>query len=327
MTPLLALDWGTSSLRGALLDAHGEVLQARHFPRGILTVPAGGFEDVFDACFGDWMTPDTLCLITGMAGSRQGWLEAPYCACPAGFTDVAARLSWLPWLKPGRIAIVPGLCTEDGGVPDVMRGEETQIFGALSLLGLQDGRLVLPGTHSKWARVTGGRVSGFSTWMTGEFYALLSRHSILASSLAEPEDAPLHADAFRRGVAAAAEGAGLLHSAFSVRTLQLFGRMPSAHLPSWLSGLLIGEELKAQNLSPGSEVVVVGSEVLTARYSLALEQLGVKATPIGPAATWRGLRALADSIHQDLALPGAPDAAPRRSSPLAHEPDLSADTP
>jgi 2-dehydro-3-deoxygalactonokinase len=243
MKRLIAIDWGTSSLRAALIE-NGHVTEERAFPRGILTVDAGGFPTVFDTCFGDWMTPDALCLISGMAGSQQGWLEAPYCSCPAGFDDVAARLAWV---VPGRIAIVPGLSMDAGGVPDVMRGEETQVFGALQLLGVQNAQLVLPGTHSKWVTVAGSKITHFSTWMTGEFYALLRQHSILARTLPADEPPP-DADAFAKGAAYALRGDGLLHTAFSARTLALFKRMPPDALPSYLSGLVIGEELRCQAL-------------------------------------------------------------------------------
>ena len=145
------VDWGTSSLRGALLNAQGQVLQERAFAQGILTVPAGGFAAVFTERFGDWMAePHRRCLISGMAGSRQGWQEAPYCPCPAGFAELGQHLLWL---EPGRIALVPGLsCMADDALqtPDVMRGEEVQIFGALQLAKRDSATLVLPGTHSKW---------------------------------------------------------------------------------------------------------------------------------------------------------------------------------
>ena len=187
--PLVALDWGTSSLRAALLHDDGNVAEARSLPRGILTVPAGGFPQVFDEAVAPWRDiPGALFLLGGMVGSRQGWLEAPYCPCPAGFADIAARLAWV---EPGRIAIVPGLNCAQGGVPDVMRGEETQVFGALDLLGMTDGLFVLPGTHSKWVRVEGQRIESFSTFMTGEFYALLRQHSILARTL-PADDGALH---------------------------------------------------------------------------------------------------------------------------------------
>ena len=181
MRPLIALDWGTSALRAARIDTHGNVIEERALPRGILTVAPGGFPAVFQEAVAGWpVGRDTLFLLSGMVGSRQGWIEAPYCACPAGFADIAAALAWV---EPGRIGIVPGLSCERDGVPDVMRGEETQVFGALALLGVDEGTFVLPGTHSKWASVRQGRIESFSTFMTGEFYALLRRHSILARTL------------------------------------------------------------------------------------------------------------------------------------------------
>ena len=292
MSRLLAVDWGTSSLRGALLAPDGQVLEERAFARGILTVAPGEFPAVFDSCFGAWMNPKTLCLISGMAGSQQGWLEAPYCPCPAGFDSIAGQLAWV---EPGRIAIVPGLCVEAGGVPDVMRGEETQVFGALQLLGLDNARLVLPGTHSKWVTVSNRRVTDFSTWMTGELYALLRQHSILARTLPATDPTP-DAAAFEQGVAHALRSQGLLHTAFSTRTLSLFKRMATDALPSYLSGLVIGEELKSQTLQRGDTVVVMGAPALTARYEQALAQLGVTVRRVGDGATWRGLRAIADTL-------------------------------
>jgi 2-dehydro-3-deoxygalactonokinase len=289
---LLAIDWGTSSLRGALLDAAGQVLDERAFARGILSVAASEFPGVFESCFGDWMTPGTLCLISGMAGSQQGWREAPYCTCPAGFDDIAVRLEWV---DAGRIAIVPGLCIEQDGIPDVMRGEETQVFGALQLLGLNNARLVLPGTHSKWVSVSNRRVTEFTTWMTGEFYTLLRQHSILARTLPENDAAP-DAAAFGQGAAQALRGRGLLHTAFSARTLSLFQRMSAQALPSYLSGLVIGEELKSQNLQRGDAVVLMGAPALTARYEQALAQLGVSVQRVDAGATWRGLRSIADTL-------------------------------
>lgn len=293
MQTLVAVDWGTSSLRGARLDSAGAVLEERAFARGILTVAPGEFPAVFESCFGDWLQADnSLCLIAGMAGSQQGWVQAPYGACPAGFDEVASQLSWI---KPGRIAIVPGLrCTHDG-VPDVMRGEETQVLGALQLLNLHEGLIVLPGTHSKWVQLRAGRIENFSTFMTGEFYALLRQHSILARTLPEV-DGDLDRSAFDEGVALALRSSSLLQSAFSVRTLALFERMAKASLPSYLSGLVIGEEIRTQSLAPGERVVVIGSDALTQRYGYALAQRGVSAHRTGSQATWHGLWALARSI-------------------------------
>jgi 2-dehydro-3-deoxygalactonokinase len=290
---LIAIDWGTSSLRAARLANDGRALEERSLPRGILTVQAGGFAQVFEEICGDWMrAPGALALICGMAGSRQGWVEAPYCRCPAGFADIARQLTWI---APGRIAMVPGLTCEQDGVPDVMRGEETQVFGALGLLALDEATLVLPGTHSKWVRVAGGRIERFSTFMTGEFYALLRQHSILARTMPEA-DAGLDEAAFERGVAHSLRSSTLLHSAFSARTLALFERLPSTALPSYLSGLVIGEELAAQQLADGADVVVIGSESLTRRYELALRMMGATAQRAGSEATWHGLAAIASTL-------------------------------
>ena len=292
--PLIAIDWGTSSLRGARLAADGAILEERAFPRGILTVAAGRFPQVFDELFGDWMSaPDALCLIAGMAGSKQGWIEAPYCTCPASANEVSAKLAWV---IPDRVAIVPGLSCEHDDVPDVMRGEETQVFGALNLLGIDSGTLVLPGTHSKWVHVAAGRVIDFTTAMTGEFYALLRRHSILARTL-PAEDGAFDGAVFDAGVAHAMRSPGLLQSAFSARTLALFDRMPPARQPSYLSGLVIGEELRECALHADMHVIVIGAAALTLRYERALASLGVRADAVDSQASWRGLHDIARTIR------------------------------
>jgi 2-dehydro-3-deoxygalactonokinase len=280
---LIAVDWGTSALRGARLDDSGQVLEEKSAPLGILNVPNGDFAGVFKAQFSDWMTSGTRCLISGMAGSRQGWAEAPYVACPAGPDELASHLHWI---ERDRIAIVPGLSDRRGDVPDVMRGEEVQIFGAMRLAGVSEGLFVLPGTHSKWAVVRGGKVAGFRTYMTGEVYGLFAQHSILARTL--DANAPIDEEAFKRGAARAGDGEGLLHNAFGVRALGLFGRLSAAEAASYLSGLLIGEELGRQTLP--AEVMVIGASALVERYALALGARGTKVRTFGAEATWAGLR-------------------------------------
>lgn len=290
---LVAVDWGTSSLRGARLSATGQILEEQSFGRGILSVPQGEFAAVFQACFAPWMDAASVCLISGMAGSRQGWAEAAYCPCPAGFGDLVEHLLWNPPGAPAdRVAIVPGMrCTQDD-VPDVMRGEEVQIFGALRLTGLQDGIFVLPGTHSKWARVQNGRIEAFRTFMTGEFYALFGRQSLLSKTV--DADAPFDGAAFDEGAARAFEGRGLLHTAFGARTLGLLeGRTP-AELGSYLSGLLIGEELRqALADSDAGEPVLIGAPQLTGHYARALALRGRTSRSLHDQATWAGLHALA----------------------------------
>jgi 2-dehydro-3-deoxygalactonokinase len=305
LTTLVAIDWGSSSLRGARMDAQGRVLEQRSFARGVLTVAAGEFPAVFDACFGDWTRAGSArCLISGMAGSKQGWREAPYCPCPAGFDDLAAKLMWLDTsAEHTEVAIVPGLSCEHScglpampSIPDVMRGEEVQIFGAMQLTGLRDGIFVLPGTHSKWAQVAGGRVTGFHTYMSGEVFALLSQQSILSRTLdqeAAPDD-----QAFALGVQRAAQPGGLLHHVFGARTLSLFSRMGAASLTSYLSGLVIGAELAAQAFAAGTEVVLIGAPALTGRYAQGLAIHGVQARMLDAQATWAGLLALSNVLSK-----------------------------
>ena len=294
--PLIAIDWGTSSLRGARLGASGQVLESREFPRGILTVPPGQFEAVFHELFGDWMQAEgALCLISGMAGSRQGWQEAPYCPCPAGFAELGQHLLWL---QPDRIALVPGLSclgADALNTPDVMRGEEVQIFGALQMTGRDSATLVLPGTHSKWVQVHSGRVMQFQTFMTGEVFALMSQHSILGKTL--DLNGAFDEAIFLQGVDQSQQSGSVLHHLFAVRTLGLFDRLSTAQLPSYLSGLLIGEELRTQTVNADSgPVILIGSDTLTRRYSLALQQLGIACQSHGAEATWAGLHALASKL-------------------------------
>ena len=304
-TSLVAIDWGTSSLRGARLAADGRVLERRGFDRGVLSVPAGGFAAVFGDCFGDWVHEHGVpVLISGMAGSRQGWFEVPYLACAAGLEDLAAALHGVDTPLAARIAIVPGLSCRHEGAPDVMRGEETQVFGAASLRGARDALCVLPGTHSKWVRLTGGRIESFRTHMTGEVFDLLRRHSILARTLPDAAggEPPFDGEAFDAAVQCAQSGPGLLSRAFGLRAMALFEEMPPASRESCLSGLVIGEELRGEDLrgshgESGGELWVIGSDLLTARYVRALSALGcghagplkaLQVVPIGPEATWRG---------------------------------------
>ena len=289
MRPLIAIDWGTSSLRGARLGPGGQVLEAREFARGILTVTPGRFEAVFDEHFGDWMlVPNALCLISGMAGSRQGWQEAPYCPCPAGFAELGQHLLWL---QPGRIALVPGLsCLGQDALhtPDVMRGEEVQIFGALQLAKRDSATLVLPGTHSKWVQVHRARVTHFQTFMTGEVYALLSQQSILSKTL--DLNGAFDEAAFVQGVDQSQTAGSVLNKLCAVRTLGLFERLTAAALPSYLSGLLT--QAVSADAPP---VILIGTNALTQRYTLALQHLGIACQSRGAEATWAGLFALASA--------------------------------
>ncbi|HEX2941290.1 MAG TPA: 2-dehydro-3-deoxygalactonokinase, partial [Rhodopila sp.] len=248
---LIALDWGTSSLRAYLIGGSGRILDRRTEPWGIMQVPAGEFAARFDTITSSWRArwPRLPALAAGMIGSAQGWVEAPYCPCPAGPAELATRLVTVP---NASLCIVPGVVQGGAGAvdarPDVMRGEETQIAGALALRPMlhRESRLVMPGTHCKWVDIKDGRIARFTTYMTGEVFAVLRQHSILGR-LAGADTPPATPDspAFLRGVDAARDARnGVAPLLFSARALVLAGRMPASDSLDYLSGLLIGDELR-----------------------------------------------------------------------------------
>jgi 2-dehydro-3-deoxygalactonokinase len=214
-----------------------------------------------------------------MIGARQGWVEAPYAPCPAGLQEIASAIVAVETRALGSIGLVPGVRALDRyGAPDVMRGEETQILGALAAMNRTDGVFVLPGTHSKWARIEAGRIVSFATYMTGEVFAALKDHTILGRSM---EFGVEDHNAFRDGVQAASrmERPGdVLHAIFMTRTLGLFDQLRPAEAPEYLSGLLIGAEL-ASGARGAESAVVIGSPALTSRYCAAGEILGIPLQP------------------------------------------------
>ncbi|WDM69200.1 2-dehydro-3-deoxygalactonokinase [Xanthomonas cucurbitae] len=269
---MIAVDWGTSSLRAYLLDASGAVLDQRRSSDGILACQ-GRFADVLSALIDGWEGP---VLLSGMIGSRNGWVEQAYLPCPTDTAALAAAMRRYQDLLPGRtLWFVPGVSTgERRGVPDVMRGEETQLVGLLASLGQGEHVACLPGTHSKWATLGNGRLTDFATVMTGELYAVLCQHSILGKLIPDPH-AELDERAFLLGIARSAEPGGLSHHLFGTRTLGLFDRLDAQALPSYLSGLLIGHELR-EHRGTHATVHLVGSPALAQRYALALTHLGVQ---------------------------------------------------
>jgi 2-dehydro-3-deoxygalactonokinase len=303
--PFIAVDWGTSSFRAALIAPNGEVLDELSTPRGILGFRRDEFVPYLVATCERFTEKDVsaggkMFLLSGMIGSKNGLLEVPYCPCPATASDIAAALGWVDTGDADlNIAIVPGV---RNGFDDVMRGEETQVFGAAAVLGVQNAIMVLPGTHSKWVQLVGGAITQFNTFMTGEFYALLAQHSILAKSLPDVGEKPASLDksAFLQGIdraqTSSQSGQGLLGNAFSTRVKSLFNELQPAQAASYLSGLVIGDELAAMRLPAGSQVIVIGSPALCERYNLAFAHLGVQTRAIGNQAAWAGLHSIYGQI-------------------------------
>lgn len=282
--PLIALDWGTTRARAFLISETGAVLQRRNADSGIQSVPAGGYPAAFEALAGDFRRarPDAAIILAGMVGSRNGWIEAPYVACPASPENIAAAGMPVALSDGAPATILPGLSCDDGAF-DVMRGEETLIVG----LGLEDGIACLPGTHSKWAEIRSGRIHRFASFMTGEVYGLLRQNSILARLAQEPagDDA---ASGTSRGLAAASRPGGLLNAAFAARTEVLAGRMTGGAVGPYLSALLVAHEIDSACALFGrpARVHLVADGVLAETYAAALAAAGLKAELTTPEAAF-----------------------------------------
>jgi len=274
----IAVDWGTTNCRAWALGADGNAVGERADASGLLAVQDRRFAESLEAYLGDWLGAGSgvPIVIAGMVGSRMGWIEVPYVAAPAALSELAQTLK-----KAGRIAgsdcwIVPGVSLDNPIQPEVMRGEECQILGALLTRRQSDGVFVLPGTHSKWARVSDQRLIEFRTYMTGELFNLLRQSGTLAQLMTD--DA--HDDSvFARGVLAAGGDAELLNRLFSARSLALFGRMDGRSLASYVSGMLVGAEMRdALATWPAlgkTGVTCIGSPAMLARYGACADLLGL----------------------------------------------------
>ncbi len=293
--PLIALDWGTTRARAFLLSERGEVLERRSADQGIQSVPAGGFPAAFEAIAGDLrrMAPEAQIVLAGMVGSRNGWVEAAYVPCPASPDAIAAAGLKVALADGTPALILPGLSCDEGAF-DVMRGEETLIVG----LGLADGIVCLPGTHSKWALVEGGRITRFASFMTGEIWGLLRQNSILSRLAEEPteEGARLGLAA---GFAASRRPGGLLNTAFAARSEVLAGRLPGSAVGPYLSALLVGHEIAGALALFGRHdtVHLVAEGAMAESYGAGLAAAGLQALVTTPEAAFvGGIRRLAGAI-------------------------------
>jgi 2-dehydro-3-deoxygalactonokinase len=294
---MIGVDWGTSSFRAYRMTADGRVIDRTTSQMGIMFVENGRFADVLRRSILPWVNAgERQVLLSGMIGSRQGWIEAPYLPCPAGAADLAGATIPVPF-DIAEVRLVPGITAEDtAGVPEVMRGEETQIIGALAEFG-EGGVACMPGSHSKWVRVEAGRITGFSTYMTGEAFAAFSGHTILGRMM--KADAPADPEALRRGLARSGDPGGLLRHLFGVRALGLFGRLSETGAASYLSGLLLGHEVRsALAAAPDVDsVVLIGDPKLCALYAEAIDVCGGVARIAAGEAAPAGLARIAGEVH------------------------------
>lgn len=286
---MIGVDWGTSNFRAFRFDQAGNVIDRRSYPTGILKVQEGKFADALQAQVGDWIADgETRVLLCGMVGSRQGWAEAEYLECPVKVDNLANAVVRISFAGAEAL-LIPGVMGKDSyGVPEVMRGEETEAMGIVDDCD-GCGLVCLPGTHTKWIELQDRSIVSFMTCMTGDAFAALRKHTILSrlmKSEAEMDDV-----VFLRGVTRSADAGGLLHHLFSVRTLALTGDLSEAATAPYLSGLLIGHEVRAV-MPAGAHVHLVGAVQLCDLYAKAIASCGGTSTIEDEDAAARGLAAI-----------------------------------
>ncbi|AEF54964.1 2-dehydro-3-deoxygalactonokinase [Marinomonas posidonica] len=301
-TNFIAVDWGTTNLRAFLMNQQGQIQAQRSSDKGMLKLSSDEFEKVLADLLDDWLESGLPIYMAGMVGSRGGWQEVPYQACPMPLDELANHLYWLTTSLPNQIAIVPGLQSQGvAGMADVMRGEETQLLGALDWLESQnlsreERVFCLPGTHCKWVQIEQGQVTGFSTAITGELFARLDDESSLVKGL--PHTDELQVQAFQRGLKASRQAGGILHQLFSARSRYVCGELAAHEVRDYLSGIVIGHDVNdTLSALPNKvkSILIIGSKALTERYQMALSEhdLNVDFMEAGEASI-RGLKRLAN---------------------------------
>lgn len=276
---LAAVDWGTSSFRLWLLDTNGAILAERRGSEGMLVAGTEGFSAILERYLADVGAPkDLRVIVCGMAGARQGWLEAPYVAVPANLDAILAGAVSVPG-SSREVRILPGLAQTDADAPDVMRGEETQLAGILPLFSQGRHLVCMPGTHSKWVETRDGVVGAFHTWLTGELFALLATQSILRHSLggtvaATAPDNPVFLNTCIRALG---DGGDISPGLFRIRAATLLHDLQPVDAAATLSGLLIGAEVASARRvfeKSAEEIILVASGSLGLLYVTALKLAG-----------------------------------------------------
>lgn len=283
------MDWGTSNFRAFRFDDAGAVIERRSYPIGILKVQEGKFAETLQEQVGDWIADgEKRVLLCGMVGSRQGWTEANYLQCPVAVDDLAKAVVRISFAGADAMLIPGVMGTDIKDIPEVMRGEETEAMGIVDDCD-GCGLVCLPGTHTKWIELRDRSIVSFLTCMTGDAFAALRKHTILAKLM--NAEAAIEEVTFLRGVARSGDAGGLLHHLFSVRTLALTGALTEDTTVSYLSGLLIGHEVRAV-MPAGAHIHLVGALQLCKLYQQAIAACGGTSTLEDEDAAARGLAAI-----------------------------------
>ncbi|HEV7253678.1 MAG TPA: 2-dehydro-3-deoxygalactonokinase [Mesorhizobium sp.] len=272
-----AVDWGTSRIRVYLMDRAGAVLRERRSDDGMASA-GGRFGDILESHLAALQAPENLpVIVCGMAGARGGWVEAPYVPTPASLTDLFDGAVHVPH-PPRPVRILPGVA-QHGAEPNVMRGEETKLAGVSHRLEGAASVVCMPGTHAKWVEAGNAAIRRFDTFLTGELFAVLSRHSLLARTLgADEHRVDPENEAFRRAVRQALTDGGLVGRLFSIRAASLLAGLSAQDAAATLSGLLIGSEIfsaRSRFVTGTAPVLLVATGGLAALYAAALEMAGI----------------------------------------------------
>jgi 2-dehydro-3-deoxygalactonokinase len=279
---LIAIDWGTSSFRAYLIDAAGKVLQKSVAEKGILSVENGAFEHCLEMQLRKFpdISSETPIIAAGMITSRQGWCETPYICCPACAKNLAENLISFESAGFGTVWFVPGV-NQFLPEPDIMRGEETQLAGIETI---EEVIAIMPGTHSKWVEMKDQTISRFKTFMTGELFAIVMKHSILGSVSGTIWSDKSFKRGVRKGFSFAETGGGLLSALFQVRVETILAQESETDSSSHVSGLLIGCEI-AEAVGSGFDTIqkklIIGEARLAKIYRMALLECGLDAA-VGP---------------------------------------------
>lgn len=296
---IAVFDWGTTNLRVHVVQPDGQIANTTTFKSGIKLVPRNSILTVFkNAMSGVELDYDPMpAILVGMVGSNFGWHEVSMQPGPLGVNELAGRLFRVPDAGGRDAIIVPGVTGPSVvGSRDMMRGEETQAFGAMQNMPHETGMLCMPGTHTKWVKCEAGKIKQITTAMTCEVMDFLCKDSVLRTAVAE-SDSETNFEVFAKGAQLGASGVGALLTAFSTRAESLSAQDPlsPSATKSHLSGVMIGSEIAAMEPYLGDELTIVGDPQLCSLYARACEELHIRATCIdGNVAVAAGARTVFD---------------------------------
>lgn len=291
----IGIDWGSTAFRAWAMTLEGEILDSQTSEKGLKSVTDDQFAAVIQEACGSWMksAPGIPIVMCGMVGSKAGWKETTYAACPTSTQSLIQQAVTFD-IDGHQVAILPGACAQgQAGNSDVMRGEEIQLLGAVTAAGLSTAEVCIPGTHCKWAQLQDGILMGFQTFVTGELFQLLRKQS-LVGALADGDT--FDAQAFHDGLKRSQTDV-LSHAVFAARANVLCASMQPGQVSSYLSGVLIGAEIGARNLAKGTPIVLMATGLLSDRYAEAFKVFGIDAQMIeAKVATRAGLTIAARAL-------------------------------